>query len=99
MFVAYGNAVTQGSLESGFSITCQHGERECTGNIVQACTVNHVPDMWSQIYLLNCMASDSSPDKAGPGCFSQLGLDYSSVQTCAEGEEGQRLHFSQWRGA
>ena len=46
-----------------------------------------------QIYLLNCMASDSSPDKAGPGCFSQLGLDYSSVRTCAEGEEGQRLHF------
>jgi hypothetical protein len=46
-----------------------------------------------KIYLLNCMASDSSPDKAGPGCFSQLGLDYSSVQSCAEGEEGQRLHF------
>merc|ERR550519_233171 len=73
-FVAYGNAETSGSLESGFSITCQHGERECMGNIVQACTVKYVADMWSQVYLLNCMAASSSPDKAGPECFSQVYL-------------------------
>merc|ERR1739838_232907 len=38
-FVAYGNARTTGSMESGFSIECQHGEQECVGNVVQACTV------------------------------------------------------------
>merc|ERR1711892_581079 len=37
-FIAYGNAVAAGSIESGFAISCQHGERECAGNIVQACT-------------------------------------------------------------
>ena len=80
------------------------------GNIVQACTVKYVTDMWNQVmiglefqcqqntaetqvYLINCMAASSSPDKAGPECFSQLGLDYSAVETCAGGEEGQRLHF------
>ena len=42
---------------------------------------------------MNCMAASSSPDKAGPECFSQLGLDYSAVETCAGGEEGQELHF------
>merc|ERR1712215_608740 len=43
-FVAYGNAKTTGSLESGFSIECQHGQRECEGNEVQACTVKYVED-------------------------------------------------------
>ena len=72
-FVAYGNArvsrgrnqeknklvsvQTTGSMESGFSIECQHGEQECVGNVVQACTVKYVPDMWSQVgynYVVFC---------------------------------------------
>merc|ERR1711887_234656 len=61
-FVAYGNAETTGSLESGFSISCQHGQRECEGNEVQACTVKYVEDMWKQVYLLNCMSSASRPE-------------------------------------
>merc|ERR1711892_1329757 len=48
-FIAYGNADTTGDIESGFSIECQHGERECVGNVVQACTVKYQPDMWTQV--------------------------------------------------
>merc|ERR1719290_190946 len=34
-FVPYGNARTHGNLEDGFTIECQHGARECQGNVVQ----------------------------------------------------------------
>merc|ERR1712215_291846 len=92
-FIAYGNAKTTGDLESGFSIKCQHGERECEGNVVQACTVKYQPDMWTQVYLLNCMSDAGKPETAGPVCFEELGLDYAPVEACAAGQEGQELHF------
>ena len=43
------SAQTTGDMESGFSIECQHGERECVGNVVQACTVKYQPDMRTQV--------------------------------------------------
>merc|ERR1739838_1050695 len=97
-FVAYGNANTTGSLEAGFSIECQHGEEECIGNVVQACTVEYVEDMWSQVYLLNCMSAASEPQTAAEACFGELGQDYiylyaMAVKPCAESQEGQYLHF------
>merc|ERR1711970_105652 len=92
-FIAYGNSDTTGDMESGFSIQCQHGERECVGNVVQACTVKYQPDMWSQVYLMNCMAAAGQPEIAGPACFQELGIDYDPVQACAESQEGQDLHY------
>merc|ERR1711892_1448560 len=64
-FIAYGNADTTGDMESGFSIECQHGERECVGNVVQACTVKYQPDMRTQVYLMNCMAAAGRPEEPG----------------------------------
>merc|ERR1712072_123484 len=92
-FIAYGNADTTGDLETGFTISCQHGERECVGNVVQACTVKYQPDMWNQVYLMNCMSAAGRPETAGRACFEELGLDYDPVQACAESQEGQELHF------
>merc|ERR1711872_1031344 len=48
LFVAYGKAQTNGSIESGYTIECHRGEEECQGNIIQACTVKYVPDMMDQ---------------------------------------------------
>ena len=44
-------------MESGFSIECQHGERECVGNIVQACAMKYQPDMWTQVRILDFVGS------------------------------------------
>merc|ERR1712233_264017 len=38
-FIAYGGASTHGNAEDGYTFDCQHGPRECAGNIVQGCTV------------------------------------------------------------
>merc|ERR1711915_330066 len=92
-FVAYGNAKTSGDPENGFSITCQHGERECVGNKVQACTVKYVTDTFKLMYLMNCLSSDPSPDQAGPRCFQELSLDYAQVDACSKNEEGETLHY------
>merc|ERR1712025_578872 len=88
-FIAYGNARTYGVPgEEGFYIDCQHGDRECTGNIVQACTVNYNQDTFTQVYLLNCMSAASRPEEAGEACYMELGLDFADTKVCAEGPEG-----------
>ena len=42
-FVAYGNADTI-DVDGGYEFRWQHGEDECYGNFVQACTEAHAPD-------------------------------------------------------
>merc|ERR1711935_258875 len=93
-FIAYGNADTVGEPgDEGFSITCQHGPKECVGNIVQACTVSYEPNMFLQAALLSCMSEASAPEEAGETCFNLYGLPYSQIKACAEGPEGEELHF------
>merc|ERR1712110_693884 len=72
-FIAYGGASTHGNAEDGYTFECQHGPRECAGNIVQGCTVHHVSDMMMQVELLNCMSAASKPEEAGEECFAQFG--------------------------
>merc|ERR1711920_724999 len=87
-FIAYGGASTHGNAEDGYPFDCQHGPRECAGNIVQGCTVHHVTDMMMQVELLNCMSAAAKPEEAGPECFAQFGADWAPVQACVDGPEG-----------
>merc|ERR1712211_1660 len=91
-FIAYGGASTYGNAEDGYTFDCQHGPRECAGNIVQGCTVHHVTDMMMQVELLNCMSAASKPEEAGPECFAQFGVDWAPVQGCVDGPEGAEIH-------
>merc|ERR1711997_813397 len=91
-FVAYGGASTHGNAEDGYTFDCQHGPRECAGNIVQGCTVHHVADMMMQVELLNCMSAAAKPEEAGPECFAQFGADWEPVQACVDGPEGGAIH-------
>jgi len=91
-FVAYGGASTHGNAEDGYTFECQHGPRECAGNIVQGCTVHHVADMMTQVELLNCMSAASKPEEAGEECFAQFGADWAPVQACIDGPEGGAIH-------
>merc|ERR1712236_139881 len=42
-FRPYGFATTT-EVDGSYQFECQHGERECYGNIVQACTVHYTSD-------------------------------------------------------
>merc|ERR1711899_124578 len=73
-FIAYGGASTHGNAEDGYTFDCQHGPRECAGNIVQGCTVHHVTDMMMQVELLNCMSPPRSLRKPDPSALLSLEL-------------------------
>ena len=48
------------------SFTCQHGPRECDGNKIMACALDHLkddPDL--QALMMTCMMSESDPPTAG----------------------------------
>jgi len=91
-FNPYGLAETTVAEDGSYEFECQHGERECYGNIVQACTVAHTPDAATRTTLIVCMMSASAPDQAGPDCFAQAGIDFEPIQTCIESGEGAALH-------
>merc|ERR1711862_355670 len=81
-----------GNHEDGFTFKCQHGHRECEGNIVQACALHYNTDMHVQTSILNCIESASWPELAGKQCFDELGLDWAPVEACINGREGPELH-------
>merc|ERR1711971_606992 len=75
-FVPYGFATTTEDENGELQFECQHGERECAGNIVQASTLCLTKDSPAdQVYLITCMMSASAPDTAGPDCWLELELD------------------------
>jgi len=93
-FVPYGFAETHESEDGELWFKCQHGERECQGNKVQACSLHlfsQSPD--TQVSLITCMMSASKPDEAGPECFEKYGLEYSLVEDCLESGLGDELHM------
>merc|ERR1712179_380414 len=92
-FVPYGFATTTETPDGELEFECQHGPRECEGNMVQACalflTVDS-PD--TQVSLITCMMAASAPDVAGPQCFAEQGLDYGLVEDCLASGLGKELH-------
>jgi len=81
------------SSTTTYEFHCQHGERECKGNKIQACTVDmYLDDLATQVSLITCMMSASHPEEAGPSCFSQYSQDYSAVQACLDSGRGDLLH-------
>ena len=66
-------------MDGEYQFECQHGERECAGNIVQACTIFYAPDQDTLVNLITCMMSSSAPDQAGPQCYDQFEVDYQPI--------------------
>merc|ERR1712038_1239265 len=65
-FVPYGFASTTEDENGELHFKCQHGERECAGNIVQACSLYLTKDRPDdQVALITCMMSAEAPDTAG----------------------------------
>jgi len=92
-FVPYGFASTTEDENGELHFECQHGERECAGNIVQACSLYLTKDRPDdQVALITCMMSAEAPDTAGPDCWSKLELDFALVEECIADGLGDVLH-------
>ncbi|CDQ92519.1 unnamed protein product [Oncorhynchus mykiss] len=90
--VPYGNA----QLPSGISpFTCQHGEPECHGNMIEACFLHSV-GRYSAFPVIYCMESAANIlDAAQPlSICLQLhvpSMMWDSVTSCVKGELGFKL--------
>merc|ERR1711915_376845 len=92
-FVPYGFAKTTERPDGSYTFKCQHGERECKGNKIQACTAHLFSDNPDTVVsLITCMMDTNAPDMAGPQCYQKQGEDYSLVEDCLSSGLGDKLH-------
>ncbi len=89
--VPYGNA--QETQEEGkWVFSCQHGEEECIGNLIETCAMHVYPNASVYFPFIHCIETSSSvPRTAAPSCAQQYRLDYTKIQSCASGDLGNSL--------
>ncbi|KAK8799652.1 hypothetical protein WA158_006200 [Blastocystis sp. Blastoise] len=72
---------------------CQHGEKECYGNMVENCAIAHNPDNWWNFILCEESVVDFSDD-AIKQCATKANIDAEAIITCTKGTEGPLLHLA-----
>lgn len=90
--IPYGFAKTTQTTD-GWEFQCQHGPRECKGNIIQACTDYVMRGRHLTVPLITCMMSSDSPDQAGPQCFTMYEAEYGEVEECISNGLGDGMHY------
>uniref|UniRef100_A0A8C2WAL1 Gamma-interferon-inducible lysosomal thiol reductase n=1 Tax=Cyclopterus lumpus TaxID=8103 RepID=A0A8C2WAL1_CYCLU len=87
--VPYGNAKEIPSANSPF--TCQHGEPECRGNMIEACIIHLTGHTAFQI--IYCMESSVNVVNAAQPCLQLYApsVSWSSVDSCWKGGLGYQL--------
>lgn len=92
-FFPYGNARrTQNG--SSWAFTCQHGVRECQGNLIEACAQKKF-DYYSQGLPFSICLEQNTTDFVAQGqrCATKYGMDWNTINTCATGSEGNKLMY------
>lgn len=88
----FGNAKQKQNPDGSWSFQCQHGSKECKGNIIEACIIKHLGDSYQYLPTLACMESSPDPVAMAGGCVAALSnLHYPTVSKCAQGPEGNAL--------
>lgn len=92
-FFPYGNAKrTQNG--SSWAFTCQHGVRECQGNLIEACALKKFDYYSKGLPFTLCLEQNTTDFIAqGQRCATKYGLDWSTINTCATGSEGNKLMY------
>ena len=90
----YGNA-HQTFVENKWKFQCQHGDIECSGNLIQNCAMNQTNLKTGVDFILcfeeNIEAFDKDVDKTGQHCSDQLNLDFVSLKNCMTSDLGNKV--------
>ncbi|TRY74514.1 hypothetical protein TCAL_00755 [Tigriopus californicus] len=87
----YGKASHRAS-DGGYMFQCQHGPNECQGNMIHTCAMHYIPESTKLTEYIHCMMGDNyDPMQAGRNCASQLEIEWSPIEACASGKEGQKM--------
>lgn len=90
--VPFGKATYTVKGDGNVTFRCQHGPRECSGNMMQICAIDHLGyNQSATVPFVNCLKQQRRPDTAGPKCAEQFGIDYAPIRTCTESTKGQQL--------
>ncbi|XP_049874865.1 GILT-like protein 1 [Pectinophora gossypiella] len=92
-FVPFGKAM---SIDYGFGgFECQHGQRECYGNMVQDCTLNLMQGRTDQERLeyVACEMDSEAASKYSLECVAQAQVRPEKVQHCVEFGKGTMLQI------
>ena len=91
-----GSFVWRVQADGSWKFECQHGEKECLGNILEVCIMQQLN--WdSDMYLpvISCMEGSDDPVSSAKGCVRDLSsLSYDAVKDCSAGKEGNKLEHS-----
>jgi len=83
---------------NSWDFTCQHGPRECTGNIQQSCLIKYVPEQDRFVYAIHCIEQSSvvtNEDTIRQCLKDQANAsdeEIDNILTCSNTEEGIQLH-------
>ncbi|XP_029479916.1 gamma-interferon-inducible lysosomal thiol reductase-like [Oncorhynchus nerka] len=88
--VPYGNA-DESFDGKKYQFTCQHGEEECLGNMIETCILNVTGSKAFQI--IYCMEASTDVVKAGEKCMELYdpNTKWGSIMTCVKGDQGNQL--------
>lgn len=92
MLYPYGNARQTQASDGSWTFDCQHGEDECTGNLIEACAIhlNNATKTWFP--MIKCIeGSNKLPAKSAPKCASDNGIDYKPILACTTSSLGNKV--------
>uniref|UniRef100_A0A3Q4NC03 Gamma-interferon-inducible lysosomal thiol reductase n=1 Tax=Neolamprologus brichardi TaxID=32507 RepID=A0A3Q4NC03_NEOBR len=85
--VPYGNAKVHQSFLSNSPFTCQHGEPECRGNMIEACIL-HLTERTLAFHIIYCMESSADVLSAEKRTAYSVTEEFDS---CVKGDLGYQL--------
>mmetsp|Transcript_6429 Transcript_6429/g.7815 ORF Transcript_6429/g.7815 Transcript_6429/m.7815 type:complete len:164 (-) Transcript_6429:211-702(-) len=78
--VPYGNAEINTVTKT---VTCQHGESECEGNLWEMCAISHYPEFTDHFPFYYCLEEKGQVMlEFVESCANSTGLDYSVLSAC-----------------
>uniref|UniRef100_UPI00398EDEB9 gamma-interferon-inducible lysosomal thiol reductase n=1 Tax=Pristiophorus japonicus TaxID=55135 RepID=UPI00398EDEB9 len=90
--VPYGNALEKN--ESGkWVFDCQHGEQECTGNMIETCLMHTLQDADRYFPIIFCMELAADVIAAAQLCLQiyEPKVPWTNIESCITGDLGNKL--------
>ncbi|XP_030382810.1 gamma-interferon-inducible lysosomal thiol reductase [Scaptodrosophila lebanonensis] len=91
--IPYGKATTNIDASGNLSFDCQHGPKECEGNMYHACVAEAVEDPMVRLEIVTCMIRDNHiPKDAMHKCVKQYNIEnIDLIQKCFDSTHGAEL--------
>lgn len=89
----YGNA-RWAKNGSTYSFTCQHGVKECQGNIIEVCALQlYDHEQYGNKFILCFESNTTDWTASGQKCATQLGMDWSKIAACSTSDQGRQWQY------